>query len=491
MSTEILVNIAQHETRVALVENGALQEVFVQSASRHGVVGNIYKGLVKRVLPGMQAAFVEIGLERTAFLHAADMLHAAHDENGAAVDTPAPAIDRLLSEGQDVLVQVLKDPLGSKGARLTTLLSIPSRYLVLLPHDTHVGVSTRIEDEAERERLKSVMTGLVQQHAPEFGVIVRTAGENADAEALADDLQFLLRLWASVSEKARVTAPGNLVHGDLPLSMRILRDLLGTDVDHVRIDSAAEFERLKHFAENFVPQGASRVELYDGRAPIFDLFGVEDDLNRALERRVDLKSGGHLVIDQTEAMITVDVNTGAYTGHKNLEETILKTNLEAAQAIARQLRLRNLGGLIVLDFIDMKNEAHRSQVLRALEKELKRDPARTLVFPFSPLGLVEMTRKRTRESLGHILCEPCPACEGRGTVKTVDTVCNEILREIARAARQFEAKAFLVIAAPVIIARLTEEQSQALAELEVQLRSPIRLQAESQYLQDNYDVVPL
>jgi ribonuclease G len=503
MSTEILVNIAQHETRVALVEGGALQEVFVQSASRHGLVGNIYKGMVKRVLPGMQAAFVEIGLERTAFLHAADMLSSGHDDHGSdgddsnagaagpAPDAALPPIDRLLSEGQDVLVQVLKDPLGSKGARLTTLLSIPSRYLVLLPHDPHVGVSARIEDGPERERLKSVMTGLAQRYAPGFGVIVRTAGENADEAALAADLQFLTRLWASVSEKARSTAPGNLVHGDVPLSMRILRDLLGTDVDRVRIDSAAEFERVRRFAETFVPQGAAKVELYDSRAPIFDLYGVEDDLNRALDRRVELKSGGHLVIDQTEAMTTIDVNTGAYTGHKNLEETILKTNLEAAQAIARQLRLRNLGGLVILDFIDMKNEAHRSQVLRTLEKELKRDPARTLVFPFSPLGLVEMTRKRTRESLGHILCQPCPACEGRGTVKTVETVCNEILREITRAARQFEAGAFLVIAAPGIIARLTDEQSQALAELEEQLHRPIRLQAESQYLQGSYDVVPL
>jgi ribonuclease G len=335
------------------------------------------------------------------------------------------------------------------------------------------------------------MTALLHSQAPEFGVIVRTAGEGADEAALTADLQFLVRLWRSVSEQARNTLPGNLVHGDLPLSMRILRDLLGTEVDRVRIDNAAEFERLKGFAETFVPRAAHKVELYEGPAPIFDLFGVEDDLNRALDRRVELKSGGHLVIDQTEAMTTIDVNTGAYTGHRNLEETILKTNLEAAQAIARQLRLRNLGGLVILDFIDMKNEAHRAQVLRALEKELKRDPARTLVFPFSPLGLVEMTRKRTRESLGHILCEPCPACEGRGTVKTVETVCNEIFREIMRAARQFEAKAFLVLAASNIIARLTEDQSQALAELEEQSHRPIRLQAETQYLQDNFDVVPM
>lgn len=495
MSTEILVNIGQSETRVALVEGGAVQEVFIQRTSRHGLVGNIYKGMVKRVLPGMQAAFVEIGLERTAFLHAADMLRPPGNGELDGVEEgfegEPPPIDRLLSEGQEVLVQVLKDPLGSKGARLTTLLSIPSRYLVLLPYDRHVGVSAKIEDETERDRLKAIMNRLVQAQAPEFGVIVRTAGENADEPALTADLQFLLRLWSSVSQRAREAKPGTLVHGDLPLSMRILRDLLGTEVDRVRIDSKAEFERLKPFAATFVPQSAHKVELYDGPAPIFDLYGVEDDLNRALERRVELKSGGHLVIDQTEAMTTIDVNTGAYTGHKNLEETVLKTNLEAAQAIARQLRLRNLGGIIVLDFIDMKNEAHRSQVLRALEKELRRDPARTTVYPFSPLGLVEMTRKRTRESLGHILCEPCAACEGRGTVKTVETVCNEILRDITRSARQFEAKAFLVIVAPRVLARLSEEQPQVLAELEEQLRRPIRLQAESQYLPHTYDVVPL
>jgi len=502
VSTEILVNIAQNETRVALVEGGALQEAFIQRTARHGLVGNIYKGIVKRVLPGMQAAFVEVGLERTAFLHAADMLRSPNGgelaepvvDRAAAPAAPPPEpppIDRLLSEGQEVLVQVLKDPLGTKGARLTTLLSIPSRYLVLLPFDKHVGVSARIEDEAERARLKAVVGGLMEQRAPAFGAIVRTAGEGADAASLQADLEFLVRLWDSVSARARTARPGTLVHGDLPLSMRILRDLLGTEVDRVRIDNAAEHERLRRFAETFVPASVHKIEHHDGTAPIFDLYGVEDDLNRALDRRVDLKSGGHLVIDQTEAMTTIDVNTGAYTGHKNLEETILKTNLEAAQSIARQLRLRNLGGIIILDFIDMQNDAHRGQVLRALEKELRRDPARTTVHPFSPLGLVEMTRKRTRESLGHILCEPCAACEGRGTVKTVETVCNEIMRDITRAARQFEAKAFLVIAAPSIIARLTDEQPQALAELEEQLRRPIRLQAETQYLQHNYDVVPL
>jgi len=486
MSTEILVNIGPQETRVALVEGGATQEVHVQRASRHGLTGNIYKGVVQRVLPGMQAAFVEIGLERTAFLHVADMLPPGG--NGHA---EPPPITQLLHDGQQVMVQILKDPIGTKGARLTTLLSVPSRYLVLLPFERHVGVSARIEGEGERHRLKEILDGIARELAPDYGVIARTAAENADAEALANDLRFLLRLWTSVSEQSRTAKPGTMVHGDLPLSMRILRDLMGTDVERVRIDNMAEFRRVQQFAEVFVPKAAPKIEIYTGAAPIFDLYGVEDDISRALDRRVELKSGGHLVIDQTEAMTTVDVNTGAYIGHRNLEETVLKTNLEAAQAIARQLRLRNLGGIILLDFIDMRSEDHRAQVMRALERALAADHARTQVYPFSPLGLIEMTRKRTRDSLGHILCEPCASCTGRGTIKTVETVCHEIAREVQRAARQFEAKGFLVLAAPHVIERLVGEESMGLAELEASLNRPIRLQSEPAYLQENFDVVPL
>lgn len=486
MSTEILVNIGAQETRVALVEGGAVQEVYVQRASRHGLTGNIYKGRVQRVLPGMQAAFVEVGLERTAFLHVADMLPPQGESS-----PPPPQITQLLHEGQEVLVQILKDPLGTKGARLTTLLSVPSRYLVLLPHEKHVGVSARIEDENERARLKGMLEVIQKELAPDYGIIARTAAEGADAEALAADVRFLLRLWTAISEQARSAQPGHMVHGDLPLSMRILRDLMGTDVERVRIDDAEECRRVKQFALVFVPQAAPHIEWYDSPAPIFDLYGVEDDINRALERRVDLKSGGHLVIDQTEAMTTVDVNTGAYTGHRNLEETVLKTNLEAAQAIARQLRLRNLGGIVILDFIDMKSEDHRGQVMRALERALALDHARTQLHPFSPLGLIEMTRKRSRESLGHILCEPCAACNGRGTVKTVETICHEIEREVQRAARQFEAKGFLVLAAPHVVQRLNEDPPVALADLEASLNRPIRLQAESGYAQENFDVVPL
>ncbi len=460
MSTEILVNLGAQETRVVLVEGGAAQEIYVQRAARHGLVGNIYKGLVKRVLPGMQAAFVDIGLERTAFLHVADMLDAeTHAE-------PLPPVERLLHEGQQVLVQILKDPLGSKGARLTTQLSVPSRYLVLMPFEKHVGVSAKIEDEAERARLKGILEILVTELSPQWGVIARTAAEGADADALRQDMLFLTRLWGAVSQQLQTAQPGQLVHGDLPLTMRILRDLLGAAVERVRIDNAEEARRVQQFARVFVPEAAAKIEAYSGQAPIFDLYGVEDELNRALERKVELKSGGHLVIEQTEAMTTIDVNTGAFTGHRNLEETIVKTNLEAASTIARQLRLRNLGGIIILDFIDMRSEDHRAQVLRTLEREIAHDSARTRIYPFSELGLVQMTRKRTRESLGHILCEPCPACAGKGYVKTVETVCHEIAREVQRAARMYDPKSFLVLAAPSVVARLLEEQSGGLAELE-------------------------
>ena len=500
MNTEILVNTGLQETRVALVEGGAVQEVHIQRPGRHGVVGNIYKGAVRRVLPGMQAAFIDVGLERTAFLHISDMLRSPEDpitgQPQLRCPPPAPAgqgtplIERLLREGQDVLVQVVKDPLGSKGARLTTLLSIPSRYLVLLPFEQHLGISARIEDEPERERLKGILERHAPAHVPYWGLIARTAAEGASEEALVADMDFLVRLWISVMTDVETATTGRMVHGDLPLSMRIFRDLLGTSVDRVRVDTRPEFERLKAFAETFIPDAAAKVELYEGQAPLFDLYGAEDDIARALEREVDLKSGGRLVFDQTEAMTTVDVNTGAFTGSKSLEETIFKTNLEAAQAIARQLRLRNLGGIIIVDFIDMAQEEHRAQVIRTFQAALVRDSACTQVYPLSPLGLVEMTRKRTRESLGHILCEPCPTCTGRGQLKTAETVCNEIAREVQRAARQFDAKSFLVLAAPRVIEKLLE-QAGGLAELEVQFKRPIRLQPEAAYPPESFDVVPL
>lgn len=482
MSEEILVNVTPQETRLALVENGVLNEIFIERDSSRGLVGNIYKGRIQRVLPGMQAAFVEVGLERTAFLHASDIAH----EN---CDTSVSSIRELVNEGDEVLVQVVKDPLGTKGARLTTQISIPSRYMVLMPFSDHVGVSARIEDEAERQRLKSLVEQARKSLDLACGFIVRTAGEGADAEALAADMAFLGKLWNSISEHALRVSAGTLVHGDLPLVMRMLRDLMGTKVHRVIIDSRENWRRVVSFARRFLPESADRIELYQGERPIFDLYNVEDELQRALDRKVPLKSGGYLIIDQTEAMTTVDVNTGGFVGHRNLEETIFKTNLEAAQGIARQLRLRNLGGIIIIDFIDMVDAEHRRQVMYALEKSLASDLARNVICDISQLGLVEMTRKRTRESLEHMLCQPCPACSGRGTVKTVETVCFEILREVMRSARQFEAREFLVLACADVIDALLDEQSVGVAELEAMIGKPIKLQAESLYHQEHFDVV--
>jgi ribonuclease G len=407
---------------------------------------------------------------------------------GGEVGTP---IERLLTEGRQLLVQVVKDPLGSKGPRLTSLLSIASRHLVLLPHDPHVAVSAKIDDAEPRERLRETVQKLLESMAVDLGVIVRTNAETATEAALADDLSFLVRVWQGIEARGRQAPVGTLVHSDLPLAMRVLRDINGTDISRVRVDNADEAHRIEAFAQSFMPRIADRIEIYGGQGPIFDLHGVEDELNRALHKRVELKSGGHLVIESTEAMTTIDVNTGAFTGHRTLDETVFKTNLEAAEAIARQLRLRNLGGMIVVDFIDMVSDEHRAQVMRMFEKALAADPARIHVYPFSPLGLVQMTRKRTRESLGRIFCEPCPACEGSGNVKTVETVCHEIAREVQRVSRQYEARGFLVLASADVVERLGEEHSGGLPELEAALKRPIRLQVEAGLAREWFDVVPL
>ncbi|RMD69068.1 MAG: ribonuclease G [Gammaproteobacteria bacterium] len=486
MSEEILVNVTPRETRVALVENGVLQEIFIERAGRRGLVGNIYKGRVCRVLPGMQAAFVDAGLDRTAFLHISDIQATTLSPRE---DAPIENITDWLTEGQEVLVQVIKDPLGTKGARLTTQITIPSRYLVFLPKTPTLGISQRIEDERERLRLRDIVRGWMQSGQGE-GYIVRTAAEGVPEEHLQADRDFLRRLWASVWEKAQTVEAG-IVHEDLPLVLRTLRDLAGGDVERMRIDSRSTYERAKAFAEQFVPEMVDRLAYYPGERPIFDLYGVEDEIQKALERRVQLKSGGHLVIDQTEAMTTIDVNTGAFVGHRTLEETILKTNLEAAQAIARQLRLRNLGGIIIIDFIDMRDPEHRRLVLRSLEKSLAKDHAKSYICEVSSLGLVEMTRKRTRESLEHVLCEPCPTCHGRGSLKTPETVCYEIFREILREVRQFEASEFLVLASQEVVDRLLDEESTSVAELETFIGKPIRFQVESLYTQEQFDVVPI
>jgi ribonuclease G len=469
------------------VEDGVLQEVFIERANRLGLLGNIYKGRVSRVLPGMQAAFIDIGLERTAFLHASDI---AGPENHAEGFEPPRSdnIRELVVEGGEILVQVLKDPLGTKGARLTTFISIPSRYVVFMPKGRGIGVSARIEDEQERQRLREAISSVVQPEET-GGYIVRTAAEGATLEALRADMLFLRRLWESIREKGLRTLPGQLVHEDLPLSVRILRDLLNEGIDRVSVDTAPAHERMQEFARTFMPGSAAKIELHADGRPVFDLHGIEDEIRKALDRKVTLKSGGYVIIDQTEAMTTIDVNTGAYVGHRNLEETIFRTNLEAAVAIARQLRLRNLGGIIIIDFIDMQEEEHRRQVMQALDKSLAGDHARTHICAVSPLGLVEMTRKRTRESLEHLLCQPCPTCDSRGFVKTAETVCYEIFREILRQNRQFEFQQLMVLAHQDVIELLLDEESAALAELEVLTGKPIRLQTEALYDVDQYDVV--
>jgi len=461
---EILINVTPSEVRAALLENGVLQEVYIERAARRGLISNIYKGRVSRVLPGMQAAFIDIGLERTAFLHASDIASPDVVENGDEV----PNIKDLVREGDGIMVQVAKDPLGNKGARLTTYITLPSRHLVLLPHSDSVGVSARIEDEAERERLRGMVEGLLEEHGLKCGAIVRTVAEGTSEEAVSPDLRYTLKLWDVVQQRCGLANVKTLVHEDLSLPLRVLRDLVTTDVERILVDSAPDFTAMRDFIGTYLPNAEPMLELYERRRPIFDLHGVEDEISRSLDRTIPLKSGGYLIFDQTEAMTTVDVNTGGYVGHRNLEETIYRTNLEAAVAI---------------------EEDHRSNVLQVLEKTLSRDHARHQITPVSPLGLVEMTRKRTRESLQHVLGEDCPGCNGRGFVMTAETVCFEIFREIIRQSRQFEFEELLILAHQDVIEMLLDEQARSLAELEEQTSKSIRLQPESLYLQDQFDVV--
>ncbi|NVJ68401.1 MAG: ribonuclease G [Gammaproteobacteria bacterium] len=494
MREEILINVTPQETRVSVVENGVLQEVHLERSENRGIVGNIYKGIVTRVMPGMQAAFIDIGQDKAAFLHAADIYHAPElDAQTAELEQKTQQeITNLLRAGQTVIVQVIKDPIGTKGARLTTQITFPSRFLVLMPDHKHIGVSQRIDDEAERERLKAILTDDNRdgsESAIEYGYIVRTAAEKAAQEELLRDRDFLCKLWAEIENLTKkIKAPG-LVHEDLSLELRIMRDILADDIERVRIDDENAFNRVSKFVKKFTPSLTQRVERYTGERPIFDLYNIEEEIKKALERKVQLKSGGYLIIDQTEAMTTIDVNTGAFVGHKTLEETIFRTNLEAASALARQLRLRNLGGIVIVDFIDMQDEEHKRQVLRTLEKALDRDHVKTQVTEVSSLGLVEMTRKRTRESLEHLMCEPCQQCNGRGFVKTSVTICYEIFREISRASRAYEVQKFLVLASQEVTECLLDEEANSLAELEDAIGKPIRLQAEPLYGSDQYDVV--
>jgi ribonuclease G len=487
VSEEILINVTPQETRVAVVENGVLQEVHIERSSNRGIVGNIYKGKVSRILPGMQAAFIDMGLERAAFLHASDVRNPL--ASGADMGDH-PQITELLRDGQSVVVQVVKDPLGSKGARVSTHLTLPARYLVYMPYSKHIGISQKIEDDAERERLRSVVRAAMEQ-GEEGGFILRTVAGAVSEDELKTDIRYLRRAWLALQERIASAPPCTLVHEDLALAVRAMRDLARENVEKVRIDSRETYQKAVEFAREFIPEVAARVEYYPGERPLFDLYSVEDEIKKALERKVPLKSGGYLIIDQTEAMTTIDVNTGAYVGRKNLEETLFKTNLEATQVIARQLRLRNLGGMIIIDFIDMADADHKRQVLRALEKGLARDRAKAYITEMSPLGLVEITRKRTRESLEHVLCEPCPVCKGRGVLKTPQTVCYEIFREILREARQFGAEKYMVLASQTVVDVLLDEESVSVLNLQEFIGKPIQLQVEALYHQEQFDVVLL
>ena len=495
MQQDILINWSPQETRVASVENGAVQELHMERPLERGLVGNIYLGKVSRVLPGMQSAFIDIGLERAAFLHVADVWQ--RQENGEAPmfarkDQPMTPIEKQVFEGQSIMVQVIKDPIGTKGARLSTQISIAGRLLVFLPQDDHIGISQKIPQN-ERDALRARLQELVgtKDGGGGGGFILRTNGEESSDAELADDIRYLRKTWARIKDAAQKLPVMSVLHQDLNLLQRVLRDLVGENTQSIRIDSREQFALLKSFGQEYMPAAVPKLALYKGERPIFDLYNIDEEIARALGRRVDLKSGGYLIVDQTEALTTIDVNTGGYVGARNFDDTIFKTNLEAAHAIARQLRLRNLGGIVIVDFIDMVREEHQGEVLSEFRRQLARDRVKTMAGGFSQLGLVEMTRKRTRESLAHMLCEPCAACSGKGNVKTARSICYEVLREILREARQFNPHEFRVVASPKVVEMFLDEESQHLASLSDFIGKPISLQAETAMAQEQYDIVLL
>ncbi|WP_201611022.1 Rne/Rng family ribonuclease [Psychrobacter immobilis] len=527
MSEELLINISPMESRVAVLDNGILGEIYIERHHKLGLVGNIYLGTVVRVLPGMQAAFVDIGQSRTAFLHVNDMQreprpvaenkNKAHDTtdneptvieattDDLAVTPPVvipqtevvpvakTLIQHRLHESQRILVQVTKDQLGSKGARLTTNISLPSRYLVYLPSSEHIGISQRIDGDEERTRLKTELTSLMQTVNLKGGLIARTAAERVPVDKLEEDIYYLLQLWRTICARRQEMKPNQsseLIYQELSLPLRSIRDLVHAGTEKVVIDNEQIYEQVRYFAKEFVPFVYDRIVHYTAEQSLFDVHRVEDDLRDALKRRVDLKSGGYLIIDQTEAMTTIDVNTGSFVGARSLEDTVYKTNLEATHAIARQLRLRNLGGIIILDFIDMLEQQHKDDILESLQSQLVQDYAKTKITQVSELGLVEMTRKRTRESLGQQLCEPCSTCQGRGFVKTAETVCFEIFREIMRCARTYNSpKKFTVVAHAAVIDLLLTSESDTVADLEYLLGRVITFDVENLYTQEQYDIV--
>ena len=467
----VLVNITPQETRVAVLEENNICELHIERNSGHSLVGNIYLGVVKRVLPGMQSAFIDIGLERAAFLHIVDVLEQRRNPD------ETQRIEHMLFEGQSVLVQVIKDPINTKGARLSTQISLAGRFLVHLPQEDHIGISQRIEDDAERSSLRERLNNLLPENAC-HGYIIRTNAENASDAQLQSDINYLTKVWEHIQKQAKIQPPETLLYQDLPLSLRVLRDMFSLDTHKILVDSTENHRRMTQFAEQYVQGALGRIELFKGERPLFETHNIEQEIARALQPRVNLNFGSYLIIESTEAMTTIDVNTGGFVGARNFDETIFRTNLEACHTIARELRLRNLGGIIIIDFIDMAQEAHREAVLQELAKALAFDRTR-------------VTLKRSRENLSQILCEPCPSCQGRGRLKTPQTVCYEIQREIVREARRYDVQAFRILAAPNVIDLFLDEESQSLAMLIDFIGKPISLAVETAYTQEQYDIVLL
>lgn len=512
MSSEIIVNTNSWETRVALLENGVVSELYIERKKDEGIVGNVYKGRVVKILPGMQVAFVDIGLEKSGFLYVSDInlpdIIGEYEEiAGKEVSFPdeestqpreeeiseeffqRPPIEELLQEGQEILVQISKNPIGNKGARITSYITLPGRYLVFMPSVNQVGVSRRIDDESERNRLKKL---LLELKPPGSGFIVRTASEGRDRDEFIADIEFLMKLWNDIKQKDDKASAPFLINQDLNLIFRVIRDLFTKDVDRMVIDSQEEYERCVKFADSYMPGLKSQIELYPGKDPIFDTYGIDIEIERALGRKIWLKSGGYIVIDQTEALTAVDVNTGKFVGKRNPEETILKTNLEALKEIVYQLRLRNIGGLIIIDFIDMEKEDSKEKVFHALEQALKTDRSRTKIMKISEFGLVEMTRKRVRDSLSQTLCQPCFYCEGRGNIKSPTTICYEIFREIQRVTNTSPAKRKVLLNVPPVIAdMLFDEESRYIDRLENDLQVKIVVKADYDLHQEQYEITVL
>lgn len=490
---ELIINVTPYETRVALLEDRLLTELYIERTKDRGIIGNIYKGKVIKVLPGMQAAFVDIGLEKAAFLYISDVYGGVEDfeemdiqgEDIASYNTYSSQIEDLLFEGQEILVQVSKEPLGTKGTRITSHITLPGRYLVYMPYVDHIGVSRRIKDEKERKRLREIIQSIKPSNG---GFIVRTASEGADSEEIRNDMDFLLQLWGNIlKKKDNITAPA-LIHSDLKMVLRVIRDILSPQVNRIVIDSKEEYENIISFINTYMPKLKYEIFLYENKEPIFDAYGIEMEIDKLLGRKVWLKSGGYIVIDMSEALVAIDVNTGRYVGKRNLADTILKTNLEAAKEIAYQLRLRNIGGIIIIDFIDMEREGDREKVLQTLVEATKKDRQKTNIFRISELGLVEMTRKRTRENITRILGEPCPYCEGSGLVKSKTTICYEIFREIERTASEL-GHHIMVEANQEVADMLYEEERAGVEELEKRLKKKIIIKGKPGLHQEQYNII--